>query len=138
MAINRTIYAIDLPGFGRSSRINFPSNGSDVESQYIFIIEQWRAILGLEKMNLLGQSLGGYLAGLYALQYPDSINLLVLSDPWGMTEKPLDWKLSQKIPAWALALGRVLVNFNPLAGLRASGPAGPWLLSKLRPDLMRK
>ena len=89
-------------------------------------------------MNLLGQSLGGYLAGLYALQYPDSINLLVLSDPWGMTEKPLDWKLSQKIPAWALALGRVLVNFNPLAGLRASGPAGPWLLSQLRPDLMRK
>merc|ERR1712106_220940 len=138
LARNRTIYAIDLPGFGRSSRINFPSKGTEIESQYTLMIERWRAILGIEKMNLFGHSFGGYLTGLYALQHPDYINLLVLADPWGMTEKPLDWKPRRKIPEWAKALGSLLMKFNPLAGLRASGPAGPWLVSKMRPDLRRK
>ena len=138
LASNRLVYAIDLPGFGKSSRINFSSNSTEVESQYTIIIEQWRKILGLKKMNLLGHSFGGYLTGLYALQYPQNINLLVLADPWGMTEKPEDWKPRRKIPGWAKALGSVLINFNPLWGLRASGPAGPWLVSRMRPDLMRK
>merc|ERR1712123_67960 len=103
LARNRTIYAIDLPGFGRSSRISFPSIGTEIESQYTLMIERWRAILGIEKMNLLGHSFGGYLTGLYALQHSDYINLLVLADPWGMTEKPLDWKPRRKIPEWAKA-----------------------------------
>jgi pimeloyl-ACP methyl ester carboxylesterase len=67
---------------------------------------------------LLGHSFGGYLTVLYALQYPQNINLLVLADPWGMTEKPSDWKPRSKIPlipGWVKALGSVLINFGGLA-----------------------
>ena len=140
LAANRTVYALDLPGFGRSSRISFPTDPQEVESQYTLIMEKWRAVLGIEKMNLLGHSFGGYLTGLYTLQYPQHIKLCILADPWGMTDKPSDWKPRRKIPEWAKALGSVLMNFNikPLWGLRASGPAGPWLVRRLRPDIMRK
>jgi len=140
LATNRTVYALDLPGFGRSSRINFPTDPQEVESQYTLIIEKWRQVLGIEKMNLLGHSFGGYLTGLFTLQYPQHIKLCILADPWGMTHKPSDWKPRRKIPEWAKALGSILMNLDikPLWGLRASGPAGPWLVKRLRPDIMKK
>merc|ERR1711892_1325839 len=33
---------------------------------------------------------------------------------------------------------KIVRNFNPLFGMRASGPAGPRLMKRMRPDLMRK
>jgi hypothetical protein len=40
------------------------------------------------------------------------------------------------IPVWARALFHVVRHFNPLALLRASGPFGPSLIKRLRPDLV--
>lgn len=68
---SRPVYAFDLLGFGRSSRPSFPSDASLAEEQFISSIEQWRQSLGLERMILLGHSLGGYLATSYTIQYPE-------------------------------------------------------------------
>lgn len=68
---SRPVYAFDLLGFGRSSRPSFPSDASLAEEQFVSSIEQWRQSLGLERMILLGHSLGGYLATSYTLQYPE-------------------------------------------------------------------
>jgi len=138
LAQERLVYAIDLPGFARSSRVNFSSNPAEVEEQYVTCIDQWRRGVGLEKMNLLGHSFGGHLTALYALKYPQHINLAILADPWGMTERPAEVVPRRNIPIWVKVLGSVLQHFNPLWGLRASGPAGPWLVTRMRPDLMRK
>jgi len=138
LAKERTVYAIDLPGFGRSSRIQFSSDPGEIEEQYTTCIEQWRKLLGLEKINLHGHSFGGHLTALYALKYPRHLNLAILADPWGMTERPTEVVPRRNIPLWVKALGSVLQHFNPLRGLRASGPAGPWLVTRMRPDLMRK
>jgi len=138
LAKERLVYAIDLPGFGRSSRVNFSSNPSEIEDQYTACIEQWRKSLGLKRINLLGHSFGGHLTALYALKYPQNINLAILADPWGMTERPSEVVPRRNIPVWLKALASVLQHFNPLWGLRASGPAGPWLVTRMRPDLMRK
>ena len=47
--------------------------------------------------------------------------------------------ISNHSPAgWVRVLAKLMSNFNPLWGLRAVGPAGPWLVSRTRPDIMRK
>ena len=138
LAQERLVYAIDLPGFARSSRVNFSSSPAEIEEQYVTCIDQWRRGVGLEKMNLLGHSFGGHLTALYALKYPQHFNLAILADPWGMTERPAEVVPRRNIPIWVKVLGSVLQHFNPLWGLRASGPAGPWLVTRMRPDLMRK
>ena len=84
----RNVYAIDLLGFGRSSRPKFPNDPIETENMFVESIEQWRINMGLEKVNLLGHSFGGYISALYALKYPDNLNHLILADPWGFPELP--------------------------------------------------
>merc|ERR1712012_833242 len=90
LASNRLVYAIDLPGFGRSSRVKFSSDPDMIESEYVESIENWRKSVGLEKMNLLGHSFGGHLTALYSLKYPENLHSAILADPWGMTERPTE------------------------------------------------
>ena len=66
----RPVFAFDLLGFGQSSRPLFSSDAQKAEDQFVESIEQWRAKVGLETMELLGHNLGGYLAVSYAIKYP--------------------------------------------------------------------
>lgn len=66
----RPVFALDLLGFGQSSRPVFSSDAQEAEDQFVESIEQWRAKMGLETMILLGHNLGGYLAVSYAIKYP--------------------------------------------------------------------
>lgn len=114
------IYAIDLLGFGRSSRMPFQALSSILdasenasaadqellkqikknkltaevaEAYFVRTLELWRQrIPALEnrKLTLLGHSMGGYLASSYVMHYPQNIDRLVLADPWGFPEPPAD------------------------------------------------
>jgi pimeloyl-ACP methyl ester carboxylesterase len=141
---DRTVYAIDLPGFGRSYRpkLDF-SSGEDVEYQLVQAIEKWRIAVGLdEKFIILGHSFGGYLAASYALQFPDHVAHVVLADPWGVPSQQTTQATSNgqyALPTWVKFVAQLMFNtFNPLSGLRAAGPWGPTLVHKLRPDIKRK
>ncbi len=81
---------IDLAGFGRSSRCSFNSDPALAEFQYVSALEKWREQVGLKKMILLGHSFGGYLSAAYALRHPNNVQHLILADPWGFLEKPVD------------------------------------------------
>lgn len=94
----RTVYAIDLPGYARSSRCSFKSKPEEAEAQYVNSIESWRIQIGLEKFCLLGHSFGGYLSAAYALKHPERVSHLILADPWGLPEKPKE--ISRPIPIW--------------------------------------
>lgn len=135
---DRTVYAIDLPGFGRSSRCSFNSDPALAEFQYISALEKWREQVGLKKMILLGHSFGGYLSAAYALRHPNNVQHLILADPWGFLEKPVDLVQRYNIPFWVRAIFAVARHFNPLATLRLSGPFGPSMIKRLRPDLIGK
>ncbi|KAG9329946.1 hypothetical protein JZ751_028517 [Albula glossodonta] len=140
----RPVLAFDLLGFGRSSRPHFPSDPALAEDQLVHSIEQWRQALGLERMILLGHSLGGYLATSYAIQHPDRVSHLILADPWGFPERPHPGAQSSGAvkrpapPAWVKALASILSFFNPLAVIRAAGPWGPGLVNRFRPDFRKK
>lgn len=53
-AAERPVYAVDLLGFGKSSRPNFSQNPFEIEQQYVMFLEKWRETMQIEKMILLG------------------------------------------------------------------------------------
>ncbi|XP_037294955.1 1-acylglycerol-3-phosphate O-acyltransferase ABHD5 [Manduca sexta] len=136
-AATRPVYAIDLLGFGRSSRPKFASDGQKAEAQWVESVEEWRREVNLDQFILLGHSLGGYIASAYSIKYPERVRHLILADPWGYPEKPANADKPQ-MPLWVRAIGTALQPFNPLWAVRAAGPAGKWLVSKTRPDISRK
>ena len=58
------VYAIDLPGFGLSSRPKFKTtrDSLELERRLVAGIEAWRRAMGIETFALLGHSFGGYIA----------------------------------------------------------------------------
>ncbi|XP_053614348.1 (Lyso)-N-acylphosphatidylethanolamine lipase isoform X2 [Plodia interpunctella] len=137
-AATRPVYAIDLLGFGRSSRPKFGKDADKVEEQWVESVEEWRREVNLNQIILLGHSLGGYIATAYALKYPDRVRHLILADPWGFPERPADIYEKFQVPFWVKAVAVAVQPLNPLWPVRAAGPAGKWLVSKTRPDISRK
>ncbi|XP_018329714.1 protein ABHD4 [Agrilus planipennis] len=137
LAQKRPVYAIDLLGFGRSSRPSFSKDALEAEKQMVRAVEEWRREMNLESFILLGHSMGGFLASSYALSYPQNVKHLILADPWGFPEKPPESQ-RKPIPVWVKAIAYTLKPFNPLAAVRAAGPWGQWLIDKMRPDITKK
>lgn len=71
LAKHRPVYAIDILGFGRSSRPNFSSDAMTAEKQLVKSVEEWRREMNLEEMILLGHSMGGFIAASYAISHPN-------------------------------------------------------------------
>ncbi|XP_032520043.2 LOW QUALITY PROTEIN: 1-acylglycerol-3-phosphate O-acyltransferase ABHD5 [Danaus plexippus] len=138
LAATRPVYAMDLLGFGRSSRPKFSSDAEKVEAQWVESVEEWRREVKLEQFILLGHSLGGYIATAYALKYPERVRHLILADPWGFAERPDNINEKFHIPFYIRVVATIFQPLNPLWPVRAAGPAGKWLVSKTRPDIARK
>jgi len=135
---HHTIYAIDLPGFGRSSRMPFELNTpEEAEEYFIKSIEMWRREMKLEQFSLLGHSFGGFLASAYALRYPQNIDHLILADPWGIPRQP-EKNAYSKMPLKGRIARRLASVMNPLTAIRAAGPIGPGLIALFRSDLPTK
>jgi proline iminopeptidase len=77
LAEHRTLLLLDPRGTGDSDRPADPS-GYDLED-YADDIEAVRAHLGLERLDLLGHSHGGFVAMAWAGAHPDRVGKLVLA-----------------------------------------------------------
>src|ERR1700722_5712557 len=82
---------------GRSARVPFliKAKKNDVEARvqeaesfFVESLEDWRKQVGLEKMTLVGHSLGAYLSVVYALGYPTRVSKLILLSPAGVPRDP--------------------------------------------------
>lgn len=91
------VFALDWLGMGRSARVPFtvkakrddvPARVAEAESFFVDSLEEWRAKMGLEKMTLVGHSLGAYFSVVYALKYPARVNKLILLSPAGVPRDP--------------------------------------------------
>ena len=73
----------DLLGFGLSSKPDIPQYDLDF---FIAGIKGLVDALGLQRVTLLGNSLGGAVALGYALAYPDEVSRLILMAPGGVED----------------------------------------------------
>ncbi len=73
------VIAVDLPGYGKSSK----NPHSGLMSFYASVISELIAQLNLGQVNLAGHSMGGQIALVLALEKPDLVKRLILVDPAG-------------------------------------------------------
>ena len=137
VAKNRPVYAIDLPGFGKSSRIEFLDEAILVEQQYVKIVEDWRVKMNISKMNICGHSMGGLIGFSYAISFPQNVQHLILADPWGLTPKPINKKrnnsnISDKIGSFFSKIA------YPITILRMFGPFSQWIVEFTFPEMVAK
>jgi pimeloyl-ACP methyl ester carboxylesterase len=71
----------DLPGFGENSRI--PGESYSIKSQ-VSRLHEFASTLGLKKYHILGNSMGGSIAGVYAATYPEEVITVTLFDNAGV------------------------------------------------------
>lgn len=75
----------DLLGYGLSSKPDVPQFDLDF---FVNGVKGLADALGLKKVTLLGNSLGGAIALGYALAYPNEVERLILMAPGGIEELP--------------------------------------------------
>ena len=102
----RTI-AVDLRGYGLSDK----PNGKDTYTidAYCADLDAVLDALGLHRVALLGQSMGGGLALRYALNKPERVSGLILIAPTGLVGVPIRHLLRVTPRTVAAKLGRRLV-----------------------------
>ncbi|RLD55137.1 MAG: alpha/beta hydrolase, partial [Bacteroidetes bacterium] len=71
--------AIDLPGYGKSSK----NPHSGLMTYYAQVVDEFINKLKLGNIILAGHSMGGQIAIVSALNYPDKVEKLILVDPAG-------------------------------------------------------
>lgn len=80
------VIALDLPGFGRSDK---PKIDYTMDT-FVNIVKGFIDSLSLDRVSIIGSSLGGQIACEYALNNIDSVERLILVAPAGFT--PLSFK----------------------------------------------
>jgi len=80
LAARFRVVAIDLPGYGGSWR---PSIGGDPGAPAIDAILRVLDAEGLERLHLIGNSLGGMIASRFALDHPDRVDRVIVMGSGG-------------------------------------------------------
>ncbi|HEX5166079.1 MAG TPA: alpha/beta fold hydrolase [Thermomicrobiales bacterium] len=75
LAAHFTVYVIDLIGFGRSR-----GGRRFVLAEAAALVAGWMDAIGLERANVVGHSMGGYVAAQLAAEFPEKVDRLVLVD----------------------------------------------------------
>ena len=78
------VYALDLPGWGLSS---LPAEGYSFE-MLVETVEGFCAALGLQEVDITGQSLGGWIAALHAYYHPERVRRVILVGNAGLNPMP--------------------------------------------------
>lgn len=142
---NTRLYALDWLGMGRSSRPSYSLGGKPrsmerveaSESFFLDALEEWRTKMHIDRMVLVGHSLGGYLSTAYALRFPERVSKLILVSPVGFPEGSLQDMMKHNPDKRAPRFGPRTIQFmswlwdknvSPFSILRFSTVLGPLLM----------
>lgn len=82
------VIAPDLPGWGDSTRVEGASYNIDAQ---VARLQGFIAALRLQRVVLIGHSMGGAIAGVYAAEHPEHVAELVLIDSFGLKANENDF-----------------------------------------------
>ncbi|WP_081804495.1 alpha/beta fold hydrolase [Dyella jiangningensis] len=82
------VIAPDLPGWGESTRVDGASYNIDAQ---VARLQGFVDTLGMQKVVLIGHSMGGAIAGVYAAEHPDHVAELALLDSFGLKANENDF-----------------------------------------------
>ena len=89
LAANYHVIALDQIGFGKSDRVMLKYR----VGTYVDFLDKFMSELKIERASLVGNSLGGWVAALTAIKYPNRVEKIVLADAAGL--KPASVDLAQ-------------------------------------------
>lgn len=116
LSTHRRVIRFDLPGFGLTGPA---PNGNYKIENYTRVLLALLDRLGVERVDLAGNSFGGYVAWVTALLHPDRVRRLVLVDsagyPYEPKSVPLGFRLA-RIPA----LSWLVENVTPRRVIESS------------------
>ncbi|MDF5909289.1 alpha/beta fold hydrolase [Pseudomonas aeruginosa] len=75
------LVALDLPGFGDSSKPQQASYDVGTQAERV---ANFAAAIGVRRLHLAGNSMGGHIAALYAARHPEQVLSLALIDNAGV------------------------------------------------------
>ena len=79
----RTVYALDLPGHGQSSK----DVGEGNLGSFVDVVAGFMDGMDIEKAHFVGHSMGGAIAGSFALTHPTRVASMTLIDSAGLGEE---------------------------------------------------
>lgn len=126
LAEQYTVYLVDLPGFGGHRRFPQRLRFSDFASWLL----QWLDALHLDRIRLIGHSMGGALAIQVSAQRPDAIQQLVLAAPAALPSDRVT--LRSYLRPLAMAIPATSPAFLPILAYDAlrAGPRTLWRISR--------
>lgn len=122
LSAHHCIFAPDLPGYGQSER---PAIHYTIDF-YVTVVKHLLDSLHLDKVSLVGLSLGGAIALALTLDAPGRVEKLVLVDTYGIQDKVASHRLSylyvhlpflDELSFWLISRSRFLVRWSLLAAL---------------------
>ena len=105
------VFALDFPGCGLSDKPNLPYSIPFLAG----FVREFMRVLGLERVTLVGNSMGGGISLEFSAQFPESLEALVLLAPAGMGPKGARFLGLCSIPVF----GEVILRPSRLASRRA-------------------
>ncbi len=122
------VHVLDLLGFGASR-----GGGPFVLSEAAAYVAAWMDQVGLERANLIGHSMGGFIAADLAAGFPERVDRLVLVDAAVL---PFDATHLRRPRGMVAAARRLPFSFMPVLATDAFR-AGPVTLAKAARELLR-
>lgn len=128
LAEHYRVYLVDLPGFGamRSLRRRF------VLVEAASWLSEWMKVVGLERVHLVGHSMGGYVSVRLAARQPQAVRRLVLVAPAGV---PAGRSMIGHLVPLLLAVRHATPAFMPVL-IRDALKMGPATLWRAARDLL--
>ena len=80
LAQSHKVYALDLPGFGKSQLPHIPWNTSDYAQFIIAFLDKF----DIPKAHFIGHSFGGRISIIVSAEYPEKVDKLILVDSAGI------------------------------------------------------